>query len=724
MKKFLLGAASVLVVAVILVQLGVVPDWNLKNLFGKDDDGSQPKTGMQRQVTEGISYGVKAEGNYFYIYQNGKWEKLFMKGVNIGAGQPGIFPGELTISYEDYLRWFQYISEMNANCIRVYTAMRPQFYTALRDFNQTAEQKLYLFQGVWMNESDITSLSDVYADNERIMTEFLQDAKNLVDVIHGSATLPARAGYASGTYTADVSDYLAGWVMGIEWDPKFVQNTNVKNSDRSSYDGDYMYTLSATPFEAFLCGVGDQLISYETGKYKTQSPVAFTNWVTTDPLAHPNEPHPDEDLISVNTENIRTRPAFYPGMFASYHIYPYYPDSLNYQEDYLSYRDSDGQVNTYEAYLSDLKSAHTVPILVAEFGIPTSRGMAHENVMGMNQGRVDEIEQGNMLMRLFRSIYDAKYAGGLSFTWQDEWFKRTWNNEALDVADKRPFWSNVQTNEQSFGILAFDPGEKSTKITVDGDISDWQGLEPAVAGDAGSLTVTGDERYLYLLIQPDGYRFDTDTLLVPVDTLEGQGNRTSSEYGASFDGGADFLLVINGRDNTRLLVDRYYDTFQFLYGEQYKMIPAISDIRRKNTGIFSPMRMCFGYEMTVPPRNTLVPFRSYETGKLTFGNSNPAASDYRSLTDFCGGNSAVEVRIPWQLLNVMDPSGKKIVDDLYTVQNISPVSAGAFRFGLGRRDASISLTGQYSWDGWIVPNYHERLKPSYYVLQSGLKNLR
>ena len=106
-------------------------------------------------------------------------------------------------------------------------------------------------------------------------------------------------------------------------------------------------------------------------------------------------------------------------MFASYHIYPYYPDSLNYQEDYLEYTDDSGKVNTYEAYLEDLKLAHTMPIIVAEFGIPTSRGMGHESVMGYNQGMVDETAQGAMLIDMLGSIENAKYAGGIVFTWQD-----------------------------------------------------------------------------------------------------------------------------------------------------------------------------------------------------------------------------------------------------------------------------------------------------------------
>ena len=75
--------------------------------------------------------------------------------------------------------------------------------------------------------------------------------------------------------------------------------------------------------------MGDALIKHEAETYKFQVPLAFSNWIPTDPLTHPNEPHFDEDKATVNTENVKCR-NFGPGMFASYHIYPYYPDSLNY----------------------------------------------------------------------------------------------------------------------------------------------------------------------------------------------------------------------------------------------------------------------------------------------------------------------------------------------------------------------------------------------------------
>lgn len=727
MKRFLVTMTIIVLVICIILFSDVSKIFKLSDWFQKDSSSQQAASEQFTYMeSEGIHYRVKAEGNFLYAYTKGQWQKMFIRGVNIGAGKPGIFPGELTTSYEEYYRWFEMISEMNVNCIRVYTTLRPQFYNALYDFNAKADKPLYLFQGVWINETDIQSLADVYAQNEKILNDFISDARHAVDVIHGNITLPPRAGYASGSYTADVSKYLAGWILGIEWDPKFVTTTNSANPDRAVDDGQYLYTLSATPFEAFLSRAGNAVIQYQTEKYKYQVPVSFSNWVTTDPISHPNEPHPDEDRVSVNVENIKNRSSFFCNLFVTYHVYPYYPDSLNYQKDYLSYIDPYGKQNPYRAYLKDLKSAHTVPILVGEFGIPTSRGMGHENIMGYNQGFVDEVNQGTYLLDMMRSIYEENYAGGFIFTWQDEWFKRTWNNEKFDIPDRRPFWSNIQTNEQNFGILAFDPGDTKNICYIDGDFSEWQYDSPIVTNNLGKLYAKSDERYLYLMIKADSYQFDTDTLLIPIDTKSDQGNFKSNDTGVSFDKAADFLIQIKGKDNTRILVDSYYDSFYFLYGEQYKMLPAVGDIRTRDSGRFFPMRMCFGYEMTVPPENTLIPFKSYETGKLLYGNSNPSSKDYRSLADFIYKDNMVELRIPWQLLNVMDPSERQIMDDLYVMQNITATNADTFSFGLGQvgRMSSITLNGTYSWKEWIVPTYHERLKPSYNVLKEGFKALQ
>ncbi|MEK7317309.1 MAG: hypothetical protein AAB011_14100, partial [Candidatus Eisenbacteria bacterium] len=45
---------------------------------------------------------------------------IFFRGVNLGAGAPGHFPGEFAIGYEDYRRWIRFARDLHANSIRVY----------------------------------------------------------------------------------------------------------------------------------------------------------------------------------------------------------------------------------------------------------------------------------------------------------------------------------------------------------------------------------------------------------------------------------------------------------------------------------------------------------------------------------------------------------------------------------------------------------------------------
>jgi len=54
-----------------------------------------------------------------------------------------------------------------------------------------------------------------------------------------------------------------------------------------------------------------------------------------------------------------------------------------------------------------------------------------------------------------------------------------------DNPDRRPFWSNAQTNEQQFGLLSID----CNKIKIDGSRSDWE-AEPPVQERNGQVEET------------------------------------------------------------------------------------------------------------------------------------------------------------------------------------------------------------------------------------------
>ncbi|WP_212933436.1 hypothetical protein [Robertmurraya siralis] len=677
--------------------------------------------------TDKLNYGARIENNSFEILKDNEWVRMRIKGVNLGMGKPGYFPGEAAITEEEYYRWFEQIGEMNANAIRVYTLHPPGFYDALKRYNESHEEKIYVFHGVWMNEEKIEESLDVF--DKDILQEFQHEMKKIVDVVHGNNNVQPEAGHASGIYRSDISEYVIGWVIGIEWYPYMVLNMNEEYTSIGDFNGQYFETKDAKPFEHWLAKQLEFLVDYEIKHYQAIRPVSFTNWVTTDILEHPAEPNEQEDLVGVNPNVIYTKNEMnLTKQFASYHIYPYYPDFFNFEESYQTYVDHRGEFNSYAAYLSELHDAHRIPILVAEFGVPSSRGLTHENPFGWNQGFLSEKEQGEITSHLYEDIVAEELLGGLVFTWQDEWFKRTWNTMDYDNPDRRPYWSNAQTNEQQFGLLSFD----THKIQVDGVTEDWKTapIYEKQDGQLKAMYVDHDERYLYIRL--DINKVGSGHPVILLDVVPNQGNHHIAQFSSlSFKNGIDFYINLDEHESS-IRVDQYYDFFRYFYSKHLNLIDAKAAQSEKNTGFFSPIHYALNRELYLPQQKKTLPFASYETGKLRQGNGNPEAEDYDSLADYyISENGVVEMRIPWLLLQAKDPSQKEFIGDLYAdgvsaSKFIKEIFAGVMMVDKEGRvtDAFPSVEGQqlgemkgYSWENWDMPNYKERLKQSYYIVK-------
>ena len=637
---------------------------------------------------------------------DGTAEEIFLNGVNLGAASAGNYPGEFGIDKETYLRWFGQISDMNVQVIRVYVNQMPDFYQALLEFNSKAERPLWLLHGVYANEDLIAEYGDAFAGEFR--QGFLQDIRNAVDMIHGNAEIEKRPGNAGGSYTADVSRWVIGWILGIEWDADFVNGTNAAEGDKTAFSGTYVRTETAQPFEVFLAEAAETAIARDL-EYDTQRPVALCNWCTTDPLEHPNEPNPDkEDSASVDPEHILATDAFQAGFFASYHVYPYYPEFLSYDSKYLQGKDPD----PYLQYLKELKDHHTMPVLISEYGIPASRGIAHENaVTGMSQGYVSERQQAEWLIALNRDIREAGCAGGLIFTWQDEWFKRNWNTMDYELADRRPFWFNAQCPEECFGLLALEPGAEAPAATVNGDDREWRDDVPLIENEGLSVFARQDEGYLYLLVRGEDYDFERDTLYLPIGVAPGRGNTHTD--GLRFDDGAEYLLRLHGREDSVLTVDANYDAFQFSYSHLHPFFDPLPGQYEQDSGFFNPIYLALNRPLYLPESGTETPFTRAETGRLHYGS----VSD-DTLADFCAGEGFVEIRLPWGLIGFMDPSTRQVMGELFSGTEISPAQTDGVRLGVARADTRDPVPmALFTWEKWEAPTYHERLKQSYEILK-------
>ncbi len=692
--------------------------------FGNISRDDRPGTDNNEDHND--QYNARIKDGSFQVLKDGKWESMTIKGVNLGMGKPGAFPGEAAISEEEYYRWFEVIGEMNANVIRVYTLHPPGFYNALLRYNENHDEKIYVMHGAWINEEKLVNSQDAFEKDN--LADFQQEMKTIVDVIHGNKIVKARPGHASGIYMADISRYVIAWILGVEWDPIMVTNTNDLHSSVGDYNGKFFETKGAKPFEYWLAQQMDTIAEYEMDHYNYIRPMSFTNWPTTDILEHTSSFQDYEDMVGVDPNVIYTKEEMdLVGQFASYHIYPYYPDFLNVEEKYVNYVDHRGKKNNYAGYLNHLNSVHRLPILVAEFGIPASRGITHENPFGWNQGFISEKEQGEILSHLYEDILEEKMLGGLIFTWQDEWFKRTWNTMDYDNPDRRPFWSNAQTNEQQFGILSFD----RHKIKIDGETEEWNTV-PLFDKDQGvmkSLYVDYDERYLYFRLD---YSNAGGYPVILLDVVPDQGNDfVSGKDHLKFSNGVDFIITLDNKE-PRIVIDQYYDFFTYMYAYHLEMIEKPEQNPSKNSGVFTPIHYVLSKENTSEDGEIVMPFASHETGRLRKGNANPDSKDYDSLADFYVNDEGVlELRIPWLLIQSKDPSKKEFIGDVHkdgleASTLVDEIYIGALYVNdqgavldsfPGMENDVLDKLRAYSWEDWELPKYEERLKQSYYIIR-------
>ncbi|UUZ83652.1 hypothetical protein LJK88_07445 [Paenibacillus sp. P26] len=617
----------------------------------------------------GIKQTSAAKDGHLTVYDGKEWKPQFWSGVNMGATTPGHAPGELSPTKEDYFRWFGQIKEMNARVIRVYTILPPYFYEALAEFNSGQKDPLYLLQGVWAPEEPLVGSNGQGYDvlQQDTIDAFKKEIKDAVQVIHGDLRRKAEPGHASGKFDADVSPYLLGWVIGNEWDPGAVKATDDAHEDMKPYQGTYFLAVSgATPFESWLAQMLDTLAEEEM-TFGWQHPVSFTNWVTTDPLSHPNEPNPDEDMVSVDPMHVKPQAGWKAGYFASYHVYPYYPDLLRYEDKYQTYKDSDGKVNPYAGYLHDLRQHHQgIPLIVAEYGVPSSRGMAHYGPLNRNQGMHTEQEQGQIDADLYKSIYNESYDGAVLFSWQDEWFKITWNTMELDTpAGRRPMWRNMLTNEEHFGPLAEEAGASAQDtIVLDGKTDDWDRRKNKTSRDypGYSLTVSHDEAYLYLLLKKKegDWKPGEQPLYIGFDTVDGGSTKADKAPGVTFSGGQEFVMKLGGEQDSHIYVQSAYDYHTWQYGFVRKMMPWQEAWSHAENGLFLPWRPPVDKPMTLPQTGQKPPFKDVEIGKLNPGTTDPKSDRFNNLTDWYASGSVIEVRIPWMLLGFTDPSTHKV----------------------------------------------------------------
>ncbi|GAB5557986.1 MAG: hypothetical protein SchgKO_21990 [Schleiferiaceae bacterium] len=601
-----------------------------------------------------------------------RYVPVFLKGVNLGVSVPGTFPGQLAATEDDYRQWFTQMHEAGFNTIRVYTLHYPRFFTLLDSFNTAhPANPLYFFQGVWLEEEIPNYDQDLLSLDPYFTAEIQANVK----AVHGDTIIPQRFGKAYGDFTTDASKWCMGYIIGREIYPEEVLITDANNPTLTSHSGKHLSINNATPAAAWMTSKLDYLIEWEWEHYGTTKPVSSSSWPTLDPMYHPYEQNRMEDTTSMDLSAIEFTDAP-AGYFASYHAYPYYPDFMNSSPTYAQAHDGYG-FNSYMGYLEDLKSHYKrFPLIIAEYGTPSSWLAAHFARSGMDHGGMDQFTQGFNDVRMIKNIYQTDCGGGFLFAWIDEWFKRTWIVDPLDaVADRRILWQNILSAEQNFGMLEYYDTTRTWSV--------WENFTPA--DEINTLEVASDYAYVDLKFNIRDPFVEGDTMLIGFDTYAPSLGESRLPNGDTVDSRIEFTLQIT-EGTAQLYVIRPYDTYAIWHKE------------RDPDQLYRSIATDNGNWRLVRYKNNYGPQDDQYVGNLRMRREfQPASSSDAVVLD----TNWISIRIPWLLLNYTDPSELKVLhDDLSTTNTHEDTVSDGIRVFINLRGQTYSTSSRYAWASW------------------------
>jgi hypothetical protein len=578
-------------------------------------------------------------------------DRGFLTGVNLGPTLPLHHPraGHAT-DRAHFRRWIAEMGDLGIRSVRVYDLLPAGFYAELLEHNRRhPSDPIYLVQGVYLpDESHVDAARTLYDENvDRAFARAITDTSAAV---HGD-----RAGY-----DADVSPWLAAWIIGMEWDPEAVQRTDETNREAPASSGHYFRaTADATPTERWLAKHLDTLAAAEA-KRGTSVPIAFVNWSTTDPLRHPAEPLENEDLVAIDARNIRPTTRWPGGTFASFHAYPYFPDFLRHEPGHFA------------GYLGRLRDhfAGTMPVLITEFGVPSSLGSAHDGPDGVDNGGHSEREAMRIDADLMRTMSELGLGGAFVFSWIDEWFKPTWNTARHQVDQRRQFWHDPLTTEQWFGLIATDP-------------------QPLPDASTDQTFADGPVKYVHV-------RADASWVHIDVSFR----NQTPVDFVLEAD-------VIPGADSA-----------------DYRVVVSGSQARAQVRAALDPIRL----DTTERPYrpDAAEPWHTYAllTNRANHRSGHEAPAEFDVVGNLQHGSTwtrrdnTVSFKLPWSMLGLADPSSRTALGEGEPAELVQ-IPGITFTLAVGGERVAHAFT----WEPWNFTEYRERRKDGLAVLTDAMREL-
>ncbi len=613
----------------------------------------------------------------------------FWGGVTLGTTTPGHLPGTTSATRADYRRWLPMMAGLGIRVIRLTTLHPPFFYTELLAYNKAhPAAPLYLLQGIDPPGNDLLAAKGLF--DPAVTRRATAEIADVAAALHGDLSRKAGSAAVTGTWSADVSLWTVGAILGTRWLPQQLLRTDAANPRTGRVAGRYVAaSADSSPSERWFAARLEELAT-ELAERGTSLPLAVAATPEIDPLQHPQEPDPQSDAVSLDHTHILTTPAWPAGRFAAYEAYAYRPLFLHHEP---GLRGDD----PYRTYLEQLDAQLAgLPLLITSYGVTSALGSGASAPKHRDQGHHTEPDAMQLNADMMRMFARMGLAGAMLPAWHDDWSASTWNTSerySQVPPQRRVLFHDPLTADQWAGLIAHDPVRVGERIVHEAS-SDYM----------ERVTFDYDASWAYFTLYFQGRV--TSPVEMGFSILGGGGLRLPGGSGEpNFDVA---IRMVPTMSTTVVFIRSGLDPIR-LDGLPRGWWPSA------DRGGWNTQQLVLNRTYLVPGATTPVAPQFLDIGTLILGSWwDESADDYNSLATWhmaratANDPAILRFRIPWSMLALADPSARSILVPTTFRSALTQIKSMAVTVESSTPGSPITFP--LSWPMWQRASYTERVK--------------
>lgn len=681
MKRYLIIMVSIIVVLIALFYLYYVKGVYLP---------------FKQEATISTPFYVSNKG----IFNKDDNEEMIIRGVELDSSYGPKRSTEFAIEEDTYFKWFKQIQDMGANTIRISNIYNDGFYKAFYKYNKNRKDPLYLIQGISVDVVEFESKKKI--DRLEFYDNLLKDGKKIVDIVHGRKILLTNSKKGNGFFLYDISPWVIGYLIGDEWNQETITYIDKTLDSKPSYKGDYVSTsVESTNFEKMMAEIVETIIGYETRKYHEQRPISVNSTFLMDPFKYPE--HNAVQLEKFNTfsiEHIKPTQKLKSGLFASYAF-----EHFNFSLLPLIEPSEVEKFPNVKNYFDLLQQYHSSPVVISSIGYPSDEYL---NV---------EAPQESILVEQIKMFEAIGYKGNIIRSWQDVWDRRNLaNSYAVDLQQINN-WHDPLTSTQHFGLIGFKPFRDDVLMKIDGKNGDWQDVDFSYKDNQRKIKMTRDHAYLYFLIEDKAISTENPFYLA-LDTHPHLGSTNPLITNGKFDKKMDFIVHVDPTKGAKIFVHERYQGVRQNFLELTSGRNPYFYYPDKQSSTFDPVQYLYKDKKILSEKEL------FDVTKTNYQYSFKEVAPLKVLSpeqdhaDVAIKDGHLEIRIPYQLLNIYDPLKFTIHDDYYKHFGVEPLRINKLYLNIGNNSSSPSKSIEIKVKELkALKRVEEFVKPSYYTMK-------